>query len=845
MKKILSVVIILLMVSTQFAFAESKIQNVIWVEDTQFSFVGIQSENHSFVSGYDNEASSKSYLKIDYSPEANGDILIDGYLPLDFLVRDEVGFRISEVWLSIAYETDIKPSMIIQAQNLEGFDNPMPDKPPRLVAMGQKYGEIGYTWHQFESPFDLRFGQSTLYKIRILFDGSKAFSLRFDAMSLGDGSWRPAYNVKPAESIENYEEKLMAWTLPVSKVLSTTLMPRKTDMLKKISLTMQQGETKPYVLAITGGVDLGNVKLFFDGLPELLGEKIQIKSNTVSFMKKRWKIDATIQTKIDVAEYLSEGDMQPITQYRTGFFWLKFESKKDFKIGVYIGKLRVKSDNATDFWFPIEVKIVESITTNPIQTIAFNMVPHYQMGQNNKISKYDVWARYNTDFVDLVAHEVRNVAVHIPLMNRPSYLADKEAIKEIAKIANNHGIRSLIIDVNETYEKALMEIPNEYKSEFIRSVNDAMACIREFSVEPIIFLGSVNISKLKKIDDILSVYSGFSSSPRSCAVYEDPQLYDSAKTDIPIFKTADFDVLKNKSINAVPMFEPSPHWGNGHQMRIFAGLYSFRNEFKTICIGNYHLWHGNSLDDFDQKLADGNYSPGDLMMSYVNESYKLFPSIKWECFFEGIKDRQLLDHLKGRNLIDSSMKHFKADKFINSIWGEWGKTDPSFRNFVQTIDCNSLERILFKTIEYLDWYKGKKEPETIYISKKLIFTYGFKILDCNGETIEMTVEPQNIGGSTYIPAKYLAEPLNGMVAWDSKDKKVTIEALSNIINLTIDSKIAMLNDGQVELTNAPKIVSGRTMIPLRAASALLGLEVSWETTTKKAVCVYKSKELYY
>lgn len=845
MKKLLSVVIILFMLSTQFAFAESKIQNVIWVEDTQFSFVGIQSENHSFVSGYDNEASNKSYLRIDYSPEVNGDMLIDGYLPLDFLVRDEVGFRISEVWLSIAYETDIKPSMIIQTQNLEGFDNPMPDKPPKFVAMGQKYGEIGYTWHQFESPFDLLFGQPTLYKIRILFDGSKAFSLRFDAMSLGDGSWRPAYNVKPVENIEIYEEKLMVWTLPVSKVLSTTLLPKKTDMLAKITLTMQQGEIKPYILAITGGVDLGNVKLFYDDLPELSGEKIQIKSHTVSFMKKRWKIDASVQTKIDVAEYLSEGDMQTVTQYRTGFFWLKFESKKDLKFGVYKGKLRIKSDNTADFWFPIEVNIIEKFATNPIQTIAFNMVPHYQMGQSNKISKDDVWIRYNADFVDLVAHDVRNVAIHLPLMNRPSYLADKEAIKEIAKIANNHGIRSLLIDVNEAFEKALAEIPIEYKLEFVRSINDAMASIRGFSVEPIIFLGSVNISKLKKIDDILSVYSGFSGSPRTCAVYENPKLYDSAKTDIPIFKTADFDVLKNKSIDAVPMFEPSPHWGNGHQMRIFAGIYSFRNESKTVCIGNYHLWYGNSLDDFDQKLADGNYSPGDLMMSYVNESYKLFPSIKWECFFEGIKERQLLDHLKGRALIDSSMKHFKADKFINSFWGEWGITDPSFRNFVQTINCQDLEKILSKTVEYLDWFKGKKEPETSFIIKKLVFTYGYKILDCNGKAIEMTVEPQNIGGSTYIPAKYLVEPLNGTVAWDAKNKIVTIEALSNFINLKIDSKVATQNDRKIELANAPRIVSGRTMIPLRAASELLGLEVNWEVSTKKAVCIYKSKELYY
>jgi hypothetical protein len=638
----------------------------------------------------------------------------------------------------------------------------------------------------------------------------------------------------------------MVWTLPQSKTLATTLMPKKADMLNKISLTIQQGESKPYILAITGGVDLGNVKLLFDDLPQLSGEKITIKPYTVSFMKKRWKIDGSVLTKIDVAEYLSEGDSQPVIQYRTGFFWLKFESSKNTPYGIYSGKLRIKSDKTSDIWLPIEVNVIANLMSAPIQTIAFNMVPHYQMGQNNKISKDDVWARYNADFADLTAHEVRNVAIHVPLMSRPSYLADKNGIKEIAKIANSHGIRSLLVDVNEIYDKALKEIPSEYKSEFARSVNEAMAGIREYSIEPIVFLGKINSNATKKALDILDASVKFSGNPRTSATYEDTKSFDLVKTDLPIFKSSDFDSFKKDMLSsAIPLYEPNPHWGNGHQMRIFAGLYSFGNELKTICIGNYHLWFGNSLDDFDQRLADGTYSPGDLMMTYITESYKMLPSIKWECFFEGIKDRQLLDYLKDRNLIDSSMKHVKAGNFIDSIWGKWGRTNPSFRNFFQAIDCFLLERILQKVFQYHNWYLGGKEPETKVVTKKLVFAFGFKVLDFDGKTIEMTVEPQNIGGSTYIPARYLAEPLGGVVAWDNVNKIVTVEALSNVIKLKVDSKMAELNGSQVELTNAPKIISGRTMIPLRAASTLLGLDVSWDATTKKASCVYKLKELFY
>lgn len=103
--------------------------------------------------------------------------------------------------------------------------------------------------------------------------------------------------------------------------------------------------------------------------------------------------------------------------------------------------------------------------------------------------------------------------------------------------------------------------------------------------------------------------------------------------------------------------------------------------------------------------------------------------------------------------------------------------------------------------------------------------------------------PIIVGGRTLVAIRPVVEALGGEVAWSAPDRKVTIAQGSHTIELWIDKSAATV-DGRGILIDtsspsvAPKIVSGRTMLPLRFVAETLGAKVDWEAVTKKITIVY-------
>ncbi|AOT70147.1 stalk domain-containing protein [Geosporobacter ferrireducens] len=95
------------------------------------------------------------------------------------------------------------------------------------------------------------------------------------------------------------------------------------------------------------------------------------------------------------------------------------------------------------------------------------------------------------------------------------------------------------------------------------------------------------------------------------------------------------------------------------------------------------------------------------------------------------------------------------------------------------------------------------------------------------------VMPQIENGRTLIPMRGVFETLGAEVQWDETTKTVKGKKENTEIALTIGSYFASQNNEKVQLEVQPKIVDGRTMIPLRFVSEALGAEVQWDQDTKK------------
>ncbi|MBO4897075.1 MAG: carbohydrate-binding domain-containing protein [Clostridia bacterium] len=102
----------------------------------------------------------------------------------------------------------------------------------------------------------------------------------------------------------------------------------------------------------------------------------------------------------------------------------------------------------------------------------------------------------------------------------------------------------------------------------------------------------------------------------------------------------------------------------------------------------------------------------------------------------------------------------------------------------------------------------------------------------DGEEIVFDVAPEIEDDRVLVPMRAVFEAFGAKVKWDGETKTVTSKKKSKTIELTIDSKEIKKNDETYESDVAPKIKDGRTLIPLRAVSELLGLDVSWDNDTR-------------
>ncbi|CAG7648766.1 N-acetylmuramoyl-L-alanine amidase [Paenibacillus allorhizosphaerae] len=111
----------------------------------------------------------------------------------------------------------------------------------------------------------------------------------------------------------------------------------------------------------------------------------------------------------------------------------------------------------------------------------------------------------------------------------------------------------------------------------------------------------------------------------------------------------------------------------------------------------------------------------------------------------------------------------------------------------------------------------------------------------DGKPLVAEVSPQIVGGNTIVPVRIIAESIGSKVAWEGKERKVTINKEQTSIQLFIDKKNAVVNDKQYLLETAPAIIEGNTMLPLRFVSEQLGVDVTWEEATR-SVFLYKPKQ---
>jgi len=131
--------------------------------------------------------------------------------------------------------------------------------------------------------------------------------------------------------------------------------------------------------------------------------------------------------------------------------------------------------------------------------------------------------------------------------------------------------------------------------------------------------------------------------------------------------------------------------------------------------------------------------------------------------------------------------------------------------------------------------KNLKTTIELYIGKATFFV--------NGEKRYLESSPVVLNNRTFVPIRPIIEALGGSISWDPIESKVTITLGSNTVELWIGKNIARVNGVMKPIDSSdsnvvPKIINGRTMLPLRFIAEALGCSVNWDGVTKKITIIF-------
>jgi N-acetylmuramoyl-L-alanine amidase len=102
----------------------------------------------------------------------------------------------------------------------------------------------------------------------------------------------------------------------------------------------------------------------------------------------------------------------------------------------------------------------------------------------------------------------------------------------------------------------------------------------------------------------------------------------------------------------------------------------------------------------------------------------------------------------------------------------------------------------------------------------------------NGNLLKPEVSPILVGNTTLVPIRIISENLGAKVTWTQAESKVTIQKGLTQIVLWINKKDALVNAQKYTLEEAPKLIAGNTLVPVRLIAENLGLDVKWDNTAR-------------
>lgn len=94
------------------------------------------------------------------------------------------------------------------------------------------------------------------------------------------------------------------------------------------------------------------------------------------------------------------------------------------------------------------------------------------------------------------------------------------------------------------------------------------------------------------------------------------------------------------------------------------------------------------------------------------------------------------------------------------------------------------------------------------------------------------MQPVSINGRVFVPLRGVFERMGAFVEWNAGTQTVTATRQNSTVKLQVGSNNAWVDGSSVAMDAPARLMSGRTMVPLRFLSEALGASVNWYAQTQ-------------
>ena len=130
---------------------------------------------------------------------------------------------------------------------------------------------------------------------------------------------------------------------------------------------------------------------------------------------------------------------------------------------------------------------------------------------------------------------------------------------------------------------------------------------------------------------------------------------------------------------------------------------------------------------------------------------------------------------------------------------------------------------------------------------KKLFALMLGLLSCtlllclSVNAVELYVDTELVSGRTLVPMRAIFEYLGAEVTWDNDTRTATGTLNDTVVTIQIDNTTAYVNGVPYTLDVPAQIIGNRTMVPARFVSESLCCVVTWYNETQTAAVANKTK----